>query len=75
MSVLHLTNGDATVPGLRGTGLADAIEPWRDVLHEGPVPDVPRLRLTDPGRRVLSGGDDHVGLNGVDRWIGGVEQG
>ena len=38
---LHLTNGDATVPGLRGTGLADTILPWRDVLHEGPVPDVP----------------------------------
>jgi hypothetical protein len=38
---LHLTNGDATVPDLRGTGLADTIVPWRDVLHEGPVPDVP----------------------------------
>jgi hypothetical protein len=38
---LHLTNGDATVPGLRDTGLADTILPWRDVLHEGPVPDVP----------------------------------
>jgi Domain of unknown function (DUF1835) len=37
---LHITNGDATVPGLRGTGLAGPIMPWRDVLHEGPVPDV-----------------------------------
>ena len=39
--LLHVTNGDATVPGLRGTGLVDAIIAWRDVLHEGPVPDVP----------------------------------
>ena len=39
--VLHVTNGDATVPGLRGTGMVDAIIAWRDVLHEGPVPDVP----------------------------------
>jgi hypothetical protein len=39
--LLHVTNGDATVPGLRGAGLAGTIMPWRDVLHEGPVPDVP----------------------------------
>jgi hypothetical protein len=38
---LHLTNGNCTVPGLRATGLADKIMTWRDVLHEGPVPDVP----------------------------------
>jgi Domain of unknown function (DUF1835) len=30
------------------------------------------LRLTEAGRRVLAGADDHVRLNGVDRWIGGV---
>jgi hypothetical protein len=36
-----VTNGDMTVPRLRGTGLAERIMPWRDVLHEGPVPDVP----------------------------------
>ena len=28
--------------------------------------------LTDAGRRVLDGQEDHVALNGVDRWIGGV---
>ena len=31
-----------------------------------------RLRLTDVGRRVLDGQADHVALNGIDRWIGGV---
>jgi hypothetical protein len=30
------------------------------------------LKLTDVGRRVLAGRADHVTLNGVDRWIGGV---
>jgi len=30
------------------------------------------VALTDAGRRVLDGGADHVALNGVDRWIGGV---
>jgi hypothetical protein len=38
-TTLHVTNGDATVPGIRGTGLPGRILPWRDVLHEGPVPD------------------------------------
>jgi hypothetical protein len=30
------------------------------------------LELTEVGRRVLGGKADHVALNGVDRWIGGV---
>jgi hypothetical protein len=30
------------------------------------------LRLTDTGARVLAGVADHVTLNGIDRWIGGV---
>lgn len=37
-----------------------------------PVDANTRLRLTAAGRRVLDGYEDHVGLNGVDRWIGGV---
>ncbi|MDX6569163.1 MAG: hypothetical protein QOH15_1741 [Gaiellales bacterium] len=49
-STLHLTNGDATVPGLQAMGLGGTIEPWRDVLHEGPVPDVPEADL----RRIRS---------------------
>jgi hypothetical protein len=37
-----------------------------------PVDRGTSLRLTDPGARVLSGAADHVTLNGIDRWIGGV---
>jgi hypothetical protein len=41
-----------------------------------PPGDLPSGRepvsLTDAGRRVLAGEADHVGLNGIDRWIGGV---
>jgi hypothetical protein len=33
------------------------------------------LSLTPAGRRVLAGADDHVALNGIDRWIGGVHLG
>jgi hypothetical protein len=34
--------------------------------------DAVLLRLTDAGRDVLAGRADHVALNGIDRWIGGV---
>jgi Domain of unknown function (DUF1835) len=30
------------------------------------------VRLTDAGREVLAGRADHVRLNGIDRWVGGV---
>lgn len=36
---LHITNGDAAGTLLKGTpGVEGDILPWRDVLHEGPVP-------------------------------------
>jgi hypothetical protein len=36
--VLNITNGDAAVPPLRAAGVEGDVLPWRDVLHEGPVP-------------------------------------
>ena len=40
---LDISNGDATdVPG---TGLARRVVYWRDVLHEGPVPEVAQAEL------------------------------
>jgi Domain of unknown function (DUF1835) len=38
----------------------------------GPIGAATRLAITEAGRRVLAGADDHVALNGIDRWIGGV---
>jgi hypothetical protein len=37
-----------------------------------PVDRATGLRLTDTGARVLAGVADHVTLNGIDWWIGGV---
>jgi hypothetical protein len=42
---LHVTNGDSTAQTLRRTGLVERLVVWRDVLHEGPVPDVDDARL------------------------------
>jgi hypothetical protein len=53
--------------------MADARVPLVALEPGGrPVDRHTRLRLTDAGARVLAGEADHVTLNGVDRWIGGV---
>jgi hypothetical protein len=36
--MLHVTNGDAAADAIRAAGIPGEILPWRDVLHEGPVP-------------------------------------
>ena len=36
--MLHVTNGDSAAGKLRAAGIPGAILPWRDVLHDGPVP-------------------------------------
>jgi hypothetical protein len=42
---LHVTNGESAGNTLRQTALGGAVLPWQDVLHEGPVPTVPRPEL------------------------------
>jgi uncharacterized protein DUF1835 len=53
---LHVSNGDAT--NVAGTGLAKRVIYWRDILHEGPVPDVPPAELRQIRADYLTGGDD-----------------
>ncbi|MEZ5283697.1 MAG: DUF1835 domain-containing protein [Vicinamibacterales bacterium] len=45
---------------------------WHDPAWWSDEPDAPRLALTPDGQRVLAGEADHVTLNGIDRWLGGV---
>jgi Domain of unknown function (DUF1835) len=47
--MLHVTNGDFAVPRLRAAGVRGDVLPWRDVLHEGPVP----AGLDDAGLRAV----------------------
>ena len=35
---LHITNGDSAVALMKAAGFEGDILPWRDVLHDGPVP-------------------------------------
>jgi hypothetical protein len=61
-TTLHVTNGDSTEHTLAQTGLASRILVWRDVLHEGPVPDVPDDELREVRARFLAdaGAEDIV---------------
>ena len=63
-AALHVSNGDATdVPG---TGLARDVLYWRDVLHEGPVPDVGPAELRRIRARFLLGADADDRAEGAD---------
>jgi hypothetical protein len=55
--LLHVTNGDSAGGTLRQTspGGAGAVLPWRDALHEGPVPAGPRAGLLAARAAFLSG--------------------
>ena len=44
-AVLHVTNGDSTVATMERARLTGDLVPWRDVLHEGPVPPLPAGEL------------------------------
>jgi len=39
MTDLIITNGDSAADGLRQAGYQGDILPWRDILHDGPVPE------------------------------------
>lgn len=58
---LHVTNGDAAAERIIAAGIGGTVLPWRDVLHEGPVPgELPLDELTEvrAGFIVSAGWDD-----------------
>ena len=52
--------------------LVEAPTPLIEATGEGQLYGHHQLRLTRAGRDVIGGRADHVRLNGVDRWLGGV---
>ena len=58
------------------TDLASAREPLVRTVDDSPLdlyshPTTP-VTITDAGLRIVEGRDDHIRVNGIDRWIGGV---
>jgi hypothetical protein len=52
---LHITNGDSATSGIAAADPSGDVVPWRDILHEGPVPAGLSLRDTSAVRaRFLS---------------------
>ena len=49
-----MTNGDSTAQSLLQTTLVERVVVWRDVLHEGPVPDVGDAELRAVRARFLA---------------------
>ena len=62
--MLHVTNGDHAAEKIRASGIGGEVLPWRDVLHDGPVPA--GLSLEELGNVradfIASGGLDAVEL-------------
>jgi Domain of unknown function (DUF1835) len=54
LSLLHVTNGESAGNTLRQTTLGGAVLSWQDVLHEGPVPALPRHELLRMRARFLA---------------------
>ena len=38
-NILNITNGDCAVDVMKEAGIPGSYLPWRDVLHDGPVPE------------------------------------
>ncbi len=51
--------------------LIRVVEPFRGKLDSRDF-YASRIGITELGREILAGTKDHVALNGIDRWIGGV---
>jgi hypothetical protein len=64
---LHVTNGDSTEHSLRQTSFVARVVVWRDVLHEGPVPDVGDAELREVRARFLAEADHAAGIVEVGR--------
>jgi Domain of unknown function (DUF1835) len=54
--MLHVTNGDCAADLIRQGGLPGTILPWRDVLHEGPIPASLSLELLSDVRAAFIAG-------------------
>ena len=54
--MLHVTNGDAVLAGFRAGHIPGEYLPWRDVLHDGPVPQRDSLEALSDVRAAYHAG-------------------
>jgi hypothetical protein len=63
--ILVITNGDSAVARLEEAGVAGLILPWRDVLHDGPVPAMEGLERLSEIRAAFIAADLGLGAEEV----------
>lgn len=68
LHVRPLMTGRRPLIGIKGRAPSD----FNDKAWWGESEDAPQLAITEDGGRVLAGQADHLALNGIDRWLGGV---
>jgi hypothetical protein len=52
--MLHITNGESVINSFAAARIEGQYLSWLDVLHEGPVPDLPHDALSDVRARAIS---------------------
>ena len=76
--LLHVLNGDATRVPLERSGVPGRMTVWADVLHDGPVPDVPHEELLRIRGRHHAVVDDEKSfeqdLNELRAWYDALEK-
>ena len=70
--ILNITNGDSSVSILQAAGIPGNFLPWRDVLHEGPVPQGLNLKALSAVRAQFIaergwGDFDEINRNFIER--------
>jgi len=53
-------------------GLVEISVPLLDIIRDGNPFGKTDVRITPRGKKVLHNEEDHIYLNGIDRWLGGV---
>jgi hypothetical protein len=53
-------------------GLVEISVPLLEIIRDGNPFSKTEVRITPRGRKVLHNEEDHIRLNGIDRWLGGV---
>jgi hypothetical protein len=53
-------------------GLVEISVPLLEIIRDGNPFGKTDVRITPRGRKVLHNEEDHIRLNGIDRWLGGV---
>jgi hypothetical protein len=73
---LHVANGHCTTQLIERAGIPGALSIWADVLHEGPVPDLPDDALLEVRARHLAETPERVGevIAGLREWRSAIDR-